>query len=170
VLSTDNGANYAGAEVQHYLERNQIIHLRNVPRTPQHNAWVERGHREIKERAGFENPRRGGRNINDTLGSVRSRLEAARSYLEEKPRRSRGDLSARELDRSLPAAEHFVDRACFYETTCRAIEAATADAKNARARRRAEREAIFATMQQFQLIQRTQGGVPFTGVVCETVS
>lgn len=156
--------------MQQYLERKQIIHLRNVPHTPQHNAWIERGHREIKESAGIENPRRGGRNINDTLESVRARIGAASDYLDGKPRRSRDGRSARELDRTLPRGEHLVDRARFYEATCRAIEVATSNIKNARARRRAEREGILATMQQFRLIQRTQGGVPFHGVVCESVS
>ncbi|MBL4862455.1 MAG: transposase family protein [Crocinitomicaceae bacterium] len=48
VLMTDNGSGYKSREFKKYLDDNQIIHLRSLPRCPQHNGAVERAIRELK--------------------------------------------------------------------------------------------------------------------------
>ena len=40
VLSTDNGAAYTNKEVRSFLNDLKVVHLRSLPRTPQHNGAV----------------------------------------------------------------------------------------------------------------------------------
>ncbi len=49
VLSTDNGRAYSSREVADVLARNQVVHLRSLPHTPQHNGWIEQAIGEVKE-------------------------------------------------------------------------------------------------------------------------
>jgi transposase InsO family protein len=49
VLSTDNGPAYGSREIADLLARNRVVHLRSLPHTPQHNAWVEQAIGELKE-------------------------------------------------------------------------------------------------------------------------
>jgi len=51
-----------------------------------------------------------------------------------------------------PPRRILVQRARFYETACAAIEAAVQGIDDARARRRAEREAILCTLERFGLV------------------
>ncbi|HYC77336.1 MAG TPA: hypothetical protein VEI02_06880, partial [Planctomycetota bacterium] len=43
VFACDRGAQYENATVKDYLEANGVVLLPRLPRTPQHNAWSERG-------------------------------------------------------------------------------------------------------------------------------
>ena len=45
---SDNGPENENTEVTAWLEQNQVIHLKNLPHTPQHNASCERSHRDLK--------------------------------------------------------------------------------------------------------------------------
>lgn len=49
VLATDNGAAYTSKEVCQHLRKLKIIHLKSLPRTPQHNGAVEVGIKELRE-------------------------------------------------------------------------------------------------------------------------
>lgn len=49
VLSTDNGAAYTNKSVCSFLRNLKIVHLKSLPRTPQHNGSVEVGIRELRE-------------------------------------------------------------------------------------------------------------------------
>lgn len=49
VLSTDNGAAYTNKEVCLFLRNLKIVHLKSLPRTPQHNGSVEVGIKELRE-------------------------------------------------------------------------------------------------------------------------
>jgi len=69
-----------------------------------------------------------------------------------------------------PRAEDLVQRARFYETACAAIEAAVQGIHDARARRRAEREAILCTLERFSLVTRTRGRGPATCSKAERLS
>jgi hypothetical protein len=57
-----------------------------------------------------------------------------------------------------------VSRESFHQAACSAIEKAVQGQRTARARRRAEREAIYATLEHFGLVRRTRGGAPITPV------
>jgi len=49
VLMTDNGSGYKSECFESYLRMNKIVHLKSLPRCPQHNGSVERGIREFKK-------------------------------------------------------------------------------------------------------------------------
>jgi transposase InsO family protein len=51
VLAIDGGSNYRSEEVRQWADEHKVVLLKSEPRVPQHNAWVERGHRELKEDA-----------------------------------------------------------------------------------------------------------------------
>jgi len=82
----------------------------------------------------------------------------------QRMRPSRGGYTADELDRMLPRAEDLVDRARFYDSACAAIERAVPGIDNARARWRAEREAVWRTLEEFGLVTRTRGRRPAAAI------
>src|SRR5262249_7542899 len=90
--------------------------------------------------------------------------------LNQRARPSRGGFTAEQLDRMLPRAEDLVDRARFYETACATIRSAVQDIDNARARQRAEREAVLCTLERFGLVTRTRGRGPATCSKAERLS
>jgi hypothetical protein len=92
------------------------------------------------------------------------------AVLNARTRPSRGGLTSAQLDRIRPRAQDLVHRARFYETACAAIEAALHGIEDARARRRAEREAILCTLEQFGLVTRTRGRGPATCSKAERLS
>jgi hypothetical protein len=62
VLAVDNGGAQKSAELRAWARETDVILLFNVPRTPQHNAWVERGFGELRvKRASASVSRRCGR-------------------------------------------------------------------------------------------------------------
>lgn len=100
-----------------------------------------------------------------------ARLNASRRRLDRhRLRASRGYRTARQCDHELPPWQGVVDRADFYATTRRAIDRAVDGVEGARARRLAEREAIFETLERVGLIRRTRGGAPLPPVEHESVS
>lgn len=54
VLALDNGGPMRSEELRAWAEREGVVLLHSLPRTPQHNAWSERGMRDLKEEAGLE--------------------------------------------------------------------------------------------------------------------
>ena len=90
--------------------------------------------------------------------------------LNARVRPSRGGFTAAQLDSSLPRAEDLVDRDRFYEAACTAIDSAVLGIDNPRARRRAEREAIWCTLEQLGLVTRTRGRRPATCSKAERLS
>jgi ribosomal protein S28E/S33 len=201
VLARDNGSPYTATSVQSYLAAHQVIELRNLPRTPQHNPWAERAIGELKADSGLdmrdrpsamlslaqdpdlfepdrtiEGPSQGPSASGRALWTVTAvqlavRLDASRRRLDRhRLRASRGYRTALQCDQELPPWQALVDRADFYATTRRAIERAVDGVEGARARRLAEREAIFETLERVGLIRRTRGGAPLPPVKHESVS
>jgi transposase InsO family protein len=155
-VATDNGGPNASAELAEYLQARGIVHLRSVPRTPQHNAWVERGHGELKEDGDL------GRGVR-LEGAADAATRLARSMRRAngvRLRRSLGYRTADVVDAALPS---WYGRACrgrFYKAACAARNKAVLGHGSPRARRIAEREATFRTMEDFGLVSRTRGGIP----------
>jgi RNA:NAD 2'-phosphotransferase (TPT1/KptA family) len=78
-------------------------------------------------------------------------LDRARFKLDHyRIRASRGWKTAAAFDVALPPASGVIWRAVFYETACQAIARAVEGLESVRERRRAEREAILATLQSFR--------------------
>lgn len=155
VYVSDNGPCFVDEGVERFLWSHHIVHLRNVPGTPEHNCWAERAIGELKGESGL------GRGVVLAGGAPEGlrRLEEARGRLDRlRPRKCLGWRTPEAVDRELPRAYDLVDRRVFYETALRAVERAVHGIQNPRARRRAEREAIFRTLQLFGLVTRYRGG------------
>lgn len=156
VLSVENGGAQKSNDLARYCEREMVIVLRNHPRTPQHNPFVERAIRELREESGLDSdaPLK-----NEEEGT--ERLQAAWRRLDNRHLRPRhGYRTAAEVDAAMPRWYDQVDRAHFYKAARKAIEEAVRACTKPRARRLAEREAIFRTLENFGLVSRTRGGEP----------
>jgi len=163
VWATDNGSAYVSKKVARYLAKQQVVHLRSLPHTPQHNAWSEHGMRELKEEADLEG-------VCQPLG-LRNLLHAARDRLDQcRLRRTRGWMTAVQADAAAPPATSLVSRARFYKQARSAIREAVINSCSTKKRRRATREAILQTMERFKLITRTRVGEPFTPAISYIVS
>lgn len=167
VLSRDNGPEYASRAVARWCREHRVVVLRNLPHTPQHNAWVEHANGELKELLAPALWTASPTDANCYLTALR---EAAGRLERCRLRVSRGGRTAAELDALLPRGDHLVDRSAFYEAACSQVALAVNGLKGARARRRAEREAIFGVMEHFGLIIRTRGGAPIAARDLESVS
>lgn len=141
VIATDNGSPLCSGEVAEFVRRNQVIHLRSLPRVPQHNGSAENAVREFKE-----------------VVSLGIEPEAACEMLNHaRSRKKLGWQTALEFERTNFNQITDVDRARFYESACKAIDEAMLGKKSACEKRKAEREAIFQTLERFSLITRTKG-------------
>ena len=174
VLGMDNGPANREAKLLAWLKKRRVIVLWNVPHTPQHNAPIESTFSELKTELDalgelqmpLADPSQGPHLLSEAGVSATKchfrvcvpRLVARLNASRVRP--SRGGYTADELDRILPRAEDLVDRARFYDTACAAIASAVQGIDDARARRRAEREAIWSTLEQFGLVTRTRGRRP----------
>jgi transposase InsO family protein len=165
VHALDNGSSYCEAETRRWLAERKVLVLRSLPHVPQHNAFAERANGELKAESGLRSDTvlASTQEASVALSAACTRLNGARC------RTSRGGRTAHELDQVLPRAEDLVHRDTFHETACYNIARAVHRAETPRARRLAEREALYETMEQFGLIRRTRGRVPLRAVKCETV-
>jgi hypothetical protein len=154
VLGTDNGSIYREKGVKRYLEKEHVIHLLSKVHTPQDNASAERGIGELKaemncdEKADFSTPE-----------GVLLGLRKAVKKLSFRKRASKGYKTSIELESQMPCWRGKIARESFYEQASRAIREAVSGKNSAKSQRVAEREAIFSTLEQFQVIKRTKGGV-----------
>jgi hypothetical protein len=166
VLGVDNGGAQKSDDVARYCEKEMVVVLRNHPRTPQHNAFVERAIRELREESGLA----ADTELRDEAEGT-DRLQAAWRRIDNRHKRPRhGYRTASEVDATTPGWYPLVDRARFYAAARKAIEEAVSACSRPRARRLAEREAIFRTLEDFGLITRTRGGQPFTRSAPATIS
>lgn len=152
VLSTDNGSAYCTESVANFLEAECVIHLRSLPRTPQHNASVERAVRELKEASAL------GCGTAVTQERASAELEDAAYAVNANRYRGGTLMSANRLDESLPAAYNFINPKSFYAECRAAMWNAREAAVGWRAKRMAERSAVYATLEKFGLVEITKGG------------
>jgi len=158
VLGSDNGSPYTSELFTQVLTAHHIVHLRNLPHTPQHNARGERVFRDWKEDEEL------GRGV--LLPSLEeSALRVARACAAQ-------ECLAKVRAVPVPGPVQYNDeqRARFYEAVCRRIEVAVQGARTARAKRLAEREAIHAELEERGLIRRTRGGAPWAARKVETIT
>jgi len=157
-LGTDNGPPFTEASFVEELRKRRIVHLRNLPHTPQHNSRGERPFRDWKEDEEL------GRGVvlPDLQESARrvARACAAQERLAQ----------VRAVPVPPPVRYNDEQRARFYEAVCQRIEAAVQGARNPRAERLAERAAIFAALEEEELIVRTRGGAPLVARDAETIT
>ena len=142
VLGSDNDKIYCGTETSAWLAANKIVHLRSLPRTPQHNGAMEVAIRFLKEAAKLN----GG-----TLQETAKQMNAYRLH------GSKGYKTSTVLDAELPVAYHKVSRDVFYEKCMTRLSRVREAPMEWRVRRLVEREVIYATLEEYELIKRTGG-------------
>ena len=142
------------------------MRLRNLPRTPQHNPWVEHGNGEIKAETGLGK----GVRVQDACTAAQDIARALERIDGARPRATRGWKTARKAYADLPRADACVERASFVNDVHCAIREAVQDCETARARRIAEREAILTCMEHAELITRNRGRAPCDNAIEESVS
>ena len=152
VYGRDNGSIYHHPDVLAHLAEHQVIVLRSLPRTPQHNGATECSIGELKATAQL------GKGCRLDMAAAETRMEAAAARLNNnRMRASKEFKTSRELDEKLARPEAS-RRALFYQLCRSRMQAALVGQKSVRAGRMAEREAIFRTLEEFGFIKRTQGG------------
>lgn len=144
VLGTDNGSMYICKETQAFLEENKVIHLKSLPRTPQHNGAVECAVREIKEVAVLN-----GLSMEESAQRInQNRLRARFSF-----------KSSEKVDDKMSEGYDEEVRQVFYKTCKARINTMEAFVENKRSRRMEERRIIFETLEQFGFIEINRGGL-----------
>jgi len=142
VLASDNDKIYCGSETTAWLAENKIVHLRSLPRTPQHNGAMEIAIRALKEAAEMNG------------GTLQ---ETAKQINEYRLHGSKGYKTSTVLDAELPVAYHKVSRDVFYEKCMTRLSRVREAPMEWRAKRLVEREVIYATLEEYGLIKRTGG-------------
>jgi transposase InsO family protein len=154
VIQLDNGSENRNAQVGDLLRARRVIALWNQPRTPQHNPRIERSIGSLKCASGLDESDNAA-----TREHTCARLFDAWDRLDARtPRASLGGLTPVELDAIAPEAEDFVRRDCFYTQVSEELRRIALVPLRARARRKAEREAIWCALQTYGLVTRTRGG------------
>lgn len=152
VWQSDGGGANRSAAVASYLERERVVHLLSRPHTPTDNPSAEHKNRELKEEGDLDAA------ASRTAEAADAALACARRRVDEgRLRASRGWKTAVELDRALPRADALVDRDRFYAEARSAIRAAALGHDDARSRRKAEQDAIWATLERHGLARRHVG-------------
>ncbi len=165
------------------LREHQVILLRNVPHTPQHNPFAERNNGDLKRASGLDRAvTRGADPLQGpvcfmepgglaTRAACAARLAAAWYALDVcTPRASLGNKTPRELDRITPRAEDFTCRDRFYREVSEEFERIERSPTNARDRRKQSREAIWCALERHGLVKRTRGGLPVRAFKSEVIS
>lgn len=141
VAGSDNGSPFVARSILAFYRANKIVLLRSLPRVPQQNGAAENGVGDFKRLA-----RNGA-----------TAIEACRILNECRLRETLNWQTPAEVDRERfqPNTEDMRER--FYSVTKDAIRGAKLGAKSAIGKRKAEREAIFQSMESFSLITRIRG-------------
>lgn len=162
----DGGSENVNSEVRAWARREQVVLVRSRPHTPQHNPWVERKHRSVREllelRAStpLESP-----------GALVANLSRALDVLDVHRRPCAGPL-----DRSHPGRDDTVTQLgggkgsppryspAWREAVYRAAESARESARTSCARARdrpmAERKAVLNVLEQYGVLSVVRGAAP----------
>jgi len=152
VLVSDNGSPYVADATEAWLEERQVIHLLNLPHTPQHNGATERAMRDPKAETKL------GKGVQVDTGTAATRFAQACTQINDyRRRRSLGYRTARDYDRRARRWYDLTSRAAFYAAARRAIKEAVEGLTSGHDKRKRTRGAILATLESFGLIKRTRG-------------
>lgn len=157
VICMDNGPAMRSELVALYLRFHEVLVLFNLPYVSEHNATVERGHRDIKELSGLGK----GVVLRHYEEAVAALEPAVKELNEGRPLASRGWKTAQAVDSETPRWYASVERTAFFQGGCRAVRDAVQGCSNDHDRRKAEREALLCYLESLSLIERTRGGAPY---------
>jgi len=141
VWCTDNGSPFCSEIVEDFLSENLVVHLKSLPRVPQHNGSGESA-------------------VNDFKSGIKQGRSPEQTCLVFNQHRLRAKLNwqtpaqAEQTNRKLCTPD---ERTMFYETARAAVNVAVLGTKNAKEKRKAEREAILQTLETFSFITITRG-------------
>lgn len=153
VLGSDNGSPFVSEEAKAYLRREKVIHLRSLPRTPEHNGSAEIGIAELKRCSGLQAA------LQMLPEAAHARVVRAALRLNQfRIRTSKGLKTGSQLDETFPESYHRVERDRFYQECSSGIEQVQQRYSNTRERRMAEREVIYRTLERYGLVKRYRGG------------
>ncbi len=141
VVGTDNGSPFCSDIVEDFLEKNYIVHLKNLPQTPEHNGSCENAVREFKELFAYDPD---AKRVTQTLNEHRLRQKL-------------NWQTSLEFEENNFSNNSIENRREFFEKTKSNIKNALDGIKSAYQKRRIEREEILKTMQDFSLITITRG-------------
>lgn len=144
VLCTDNGSPFCNNEVEEFLDKNYIVHLKNLPRVPQHNGACEIAVREFK----------------DVFNEF---FDAEKTTNILNNNRLRGSLSWRsvtEFEKANFKEITLKERIEFFNETKQNIKKGLVGITNAKEKRKIERRAILNTMEAFGLATIIKGHPP----------
>lgn len=173
VLMLDNGGENRNEEVELRMRREHVIVLWNEPRTPQHNARIERTIGSLKRASGLDAASLAKReaaqgplsppdtSVARTRTSLGEKLLRAWKQLDQDtPRVGLGGLTPAEFDSQAPRAEDLIRRARFYEELCEELQRIALMPIRKRARRKLARKATWCALERHGLVTRTRGGRP----------
>ena len=176
VLGLDNGGENRGVLVA-WAREHQVMLLYNLPRTPQHNGAAERGNGELREELAVLHAQaaqaayRAGTALSGLPERLPAELALARERLDaERPRPCLQGRTARQVAQSTGQAYDPQRRARFYAQCREAVCNAVRGVRNKRARRRAEREAIWCVLEEHGLVIRRRGTEPWPSPKADRVS
>jgi transposase InsO family protein len=156
VWMSDNGAANCNKEVCNYLEKEKVIHLRSLPRTPQHNGAAEVMMKEIKNDCLL-----GKKTVLVCEKDAHARL--VNSILKINKNRRRMSLSFKssdEMDDEMCVNGKEVDRALFYNEYENGIKSIV-NIKSAREKRMREREIVMCLLEKHEMILRRKSGLEY---------
>ncbi|MBC7429744.1 MAG: transposase family protein [Bacteriovorax sp.] len=156
VWMTDNGAAYCNEEVRKYVEKEKIVHVRSLPRTPQHNGAAEVMMREIKNDCML-----GKKTILNCEEEAHASL--VNSIVRINKNRKRMTLSfktSEEIDDEMRVNSKKVDRALFYEEYCIGLNGLV-NVKGVRDKRMKEREMVMCLLEKHEMILRKRCGLEY---------
>lgn len=139
VLATDNGAAYVNKEVRRHLRKLKIIHLRSLPRTPQHNGAVEVGIRELREIMRNKQVK-----LKDAMIVANARLRKyGNNWKNSQSVFENGVMLYNEREREL-----------FYKACTKQLSALAKQPLNLKEKRMKERELVFEELQKRGLVTK----------------
>lgn len=156
VWMTDNGAAYCNKEVREYVEREKIVHVRSLPRTPQHNGAAEVMMREIKTDCML-----GKKTVLVCEKEAHARL--VNSILKINKNRKRMSLSFKssdEIDEELIVNGKKIDRALFYNEYKDELKKIV-NVVSVREKRMSERELVMCLLEKHEMIKRKRSGLEY---------
>jgi transposase InsO family protein len=165
VLVHDNGKTYVGRQAAGWRAQHGVLDLCSLPHTPQHNAYAERGMRDLGEHTGLGRGVRG-------VGVEAAALAVADAIrrMNSRPRAVLGGRSADEVDKDGRQVYNPEQRKELADEVRAAQDEAMRDAHGVRARRLACRRALLAVLDRRGLVRITRGGSPSRGRNCAGVS
>lgn len=156
VWMTDNGAAYCNKEVREYVEREKIVHVRSLPRTPQHNGAAEVMMRELKTDSQL-----GKKTVLDCEKNAHDRLVNSAVRINKNRRRmSLSFKSSNEMDEEMRVNGKKMDRALFYEEYQSEMKTIV-NVQDVREKRMREREIVMCLLEKHEMIIRKRSGLEY---------